>query len=181
MKKNLAYALLVMLIAVTSCSFTSKTFENDDKDKLLLDLITYILERGHYQPKNINDDFSVQVFNSFIDVVDPTKRYFLESDIQEFEKYKFQLDDQIKNNDISFFDVVYQRLMKRMDEAKGIYKDVLSVPFDYDIEEGLDIDYKEQGYATTVKALKDRWRKQLKYATLGTYDSKLSHNKVEDS
>src|SRR5690606_22264288 len=125
--------------------------------------------------KDINDDFSVQVFNGFIDVVDPTKRYFLESDIQEFEKYKFQLDDQIKNKDISFFDMVYQRLIKRMEDAKGIYKDVLSVPFDYNIKESLDIDYKEQGYAATVKDLKDRWRKQLKYATLGTYDSKLTY------
>ena len=181
MRKNLAYALLIMLIAVTSCSFTNKTFENDDKDKLLLDLITYILERGHYHPKDINDDFSVQVFNGFLDVVDPTKRYFLESDIQEFEKYKFQLDDQIKNNDISFFDTVHQRLIKRMEEAKGIYKEVLGVPFDYNVKEGLDIDYKNQGYATSEKELKDRWRKQLKYATLGSYDSKLSYSKVGEA
>lgn len=181
MKKNLAYALLVMLIAVTSCSFTNKTFENDDKDKLLLDLITYILEQGHYNPKDINDDFSAQVFNGFLDAIDPTKRYFLESDVQEFEKYKFQLDDQIKNKDITFFDIVYQRLEKRMEEAKGIYKEVLSEPFDYDVEEGLDINYKDQGYAVTGKDLKDRWRKQLKYATLGTYDSKLTNsNKVEE-
>lgn len=181
MKKNLAYALLVMLIAVTSCSFTNKTFENDDKDKLLLDLITYILERGHYQPKAIDDDFSVQVFNGFLDVVDPTKRYFLESDIQEFEKYKFQLDDQIKNKDITFFDMVHQRLIKRMEEAKSIYKDVLSVPFDYNVEESLDIDYKDQGYVSNTKELRDRWRKQLKYATLGTYDSKLTNDKLEDN
>ena len=181
MKKNLAYALLVMLIAVTSCSFTNKTFENDDKDKLLLDLITYILERGHYSPKDINDDFSAQVFNGFLDAIDPTKRYFLESDVQEFEKYKFQLDDQIRNKDITFFDTVYQRLVKRMEEAKGIYKDVLSVAFDYNVDESLDINYKDQGYAATAKDLKDRWRKQLKYATLGTYDSKLTNHKVDEA
>ena len=59
MKRNLAYVLTVMLVAVASCSFTNKSFENDDKDKLLLDLITYVLEKGHYEPKDINDDFSV--------------------------------------------------------------------------------------------------------------------------
>ncbi len=51
MKRNLAYALIVMLVAVASCSFTKQSFENDDKDKLLLDLITYVLEKGHYEPK----------------------------------------------------------------------------------------------------------------------------------
>ena len=85
MKKNFAYGLFALLIAVASCSFTNKTFENDDKDKLLIDLITYVLAKGHYEPKDINDNFSVHVFEDFIDVIDPTKRYFLDADIKEFE------------------------------------------------------------------------------------------------
>ncbi|MEJ1223276.1 carboxy terminal-processing peptidase [Sediminicola sp. 1XM1-17] len=174
MKKKLAFALLVMLIAVASCSFTNKSFETSDKDKLLLDLITYVLEKGHYQPKDINDDFSVEVFEDFINVIDPTKRYFLEKDIQEFEKYKFQIDDQIKNTDISFFNLVHQRLIERMQEAKGVYKDVLAAPFDYSADEKINIDYDNQPFASSKSELKERWRKQLKYATLGTYDSKLT-------
>ncbi len=59
MKKNLAIGLFLVLVAVASCSFTNKTFENEDKDKLLLDLITYVLNKGHYEPKDIDDDFSV--------------------------------------------------------------------------------------------------------------------------
>ncbi len=175
MKRNLALGFLVLLIAVASCSFTNKTFGTDDndKDKLLLDLITYVLQKGHYEPKDINDDFSVQVFEDFINVVDPTKRYFLEEDILEFEQYKFQIDEQIKNTDISFFDMVYNRLMKRMDEAKNIYKEVLTEPFDYNSKESIEIDYDKQAFVDSRAELKERWRKQLKYATLGTYDSKL--------
>ncbi|MBT8297094.1 MAG: carboxy terminal-processing peptidase [Maribacter sp.] len=177
MKRNLAYALIAMLVAVASCSFTNKSFENDDKDKLLLDLITYVLERGHYEPKDINDDFSVSVFEDFIDILDPTKRYFLEDDIMEFEKYKFQLDDQIKNTEISFFNLVYDRLMTRMQDAKVIYKQVLADPFDYTVEENISIDYENELFAASRSELQERWRKQLKYATLGTYDSKLSRSK----
>ncbi len=164
-----------MLAAVASCSFTNKTFENDDKDKLLLDLITYVLEKGHYEPKALNDDFSVHVFEDFIDVIDPTKRYFIASDIAEFEKYKYQIDDEIKNTDITFFNVVYERLMERMGDAKGIYKEVLETPFDYSENESISIKYDEEPFAANRKELKERWRKQLKYATLGTYDSKISH------
>ncbi|MCJ7466329.1 MAG: carboxy terminal-processing peptidase [Maribacter sp.] len=179
MKRNLAYALFIMLIAVASCSFTNKSFENDDKDKLLLDLITYVLEKGHYEPKNIDDDFSVSVFEDFINVLDPTKRYFLEGDIKEFEQYKYQLDDQIKNTDISFFNLVYDRLMKRMADAKNIYKEVLATPFDYNQNETINIKYEDVPFATSRDELKERWRKQLKYATLGTYDSKLSRIKQD--
>ncbi len=175
MKRNLAYVLTVMLVAVASCSFTNKSFENDDKDKLLLDLITYVLEKGHYEPKDIDDDFSVSVFEDFIDVLDPTKRYFLASDIADFEQYKFQIDDQIKNTDISFFNLVYERLIKRMNDAKAIYKEVLQQPFDYSENESINIKYEEESFASSRKELMERWRKQLKYATLGTYDSKIAH------
>ncbi len=180
MKRNLAYVLLLMLVAVASCSFTNKTFENDDKDKLLLDLITYVLEKGHYEPKAINDEFSVNVFEDFIDVIDPTKRYFVASDIAEFEKYKYQIDDEIKNTDITFFNVVYERLMQRMGDAKDIYKEVLSVPFDYSENESISIKYDEEPFAANRDELKERWRKQLKYATLGTYDSKIVHMENKD-
>ncbi|NNE76898.1 MAG: carboxy terminal-processing peptidase [Pricia sp.] len=179
MKRNLAYALVVMLISFASCGFTNKSFENDDKDKLLLDLITYVLEKGHYEPKDIDDDFSVSVFEDFIDVIDPTKRYFLEEDIAEFEQYKFQLDDQIKSTDISFFNLVYERLMQRMEEAKLIYKEVLDTPFDYTVDENINIKYEEMPFTSSAKELRERWRQQLKYATLGTYDSKMRRIKKD--
>lgn len=181
MKKNFTLALLVILVAVASCSFTNKSFENDDKDKLLLDLITYVLERGHYEPKDLNDDFSSNVFDDFIDILDPTKRYFLSSDIREFEKYRFQIDDEIKNTDITFFNIVYQRLMKRMDEAQDLYAEVLSQPFDYAIEENINIDYKDQEFASNKKQLKERWRKQLKYNTLGVFDNKIDNKLMEST
>ena len=177
MKRNLAYALFVMFIAVASCSFTHNSpdnFDNDDKDKLLLDLITYVLEKIHYNPIDINDDFSVGVFEDFIEIIDPTKRFFLQKDIEEFEKYKFQIDEQVKNTDIVFFNIVHDRLMQRMEEAKDIYNEVLDTPFDYNKQEIINVDYKELPYADSKKALKERWRKQLKYITMGTYDAKLT-------
>ncbi len=174
MKRNFVFAFLILLIAVASCSFTNRSFETDDKDKLLLDLITYVLERGHYEPKEIDDDFSVNVFEDFIENIDPTKRYFLEEDLQEFEQYKFQLDDQIRNTEITFFNLVFDRLMSRMEQAREIYKEVLEEPFDFGVEEYIDIDYENQGYAGSREELVERWRKQLKYATIGTYDEKLN-------
>lgn len=180
MKKNFILALLVILVAVASCSFTNKSFENDDKDKLLLELIAYVLERGHYEPKDLNDEFSSNVFDDFIDIVDPTKRYFLESDVREFEKYRFMIDDEIKNTDITFFNIVYQRLMVRMEEAKEIYKEVLSEPFDYTVDESINIDYAEQEFASSKKELKERWRKQLKYNTLTVFEDKIE-NRISDA
>ena len=63
MKGNYKFLLLALLIAFASCSFTTKTFNDPDKDKLLIQLITYVLEQGHFEPKDLTDDFSNKVFS----------------------------------------------------------------------------------------------------------------------
>ena len=119
MKKNLKVLFLAVFVAAASCSFTTKEFNDPDKDKLLLDLITYVLQKGHYDSKDINDEFSAGVYSDFIESLDPLKRYFLASDIEEFSKYKTEIDDQIKNKELTFFDLVYTRFTERMYEVKG--------------------------------------------------------------
>ena len=49
MKRNFNIFLLTFLLSFASCSFTTKTFDNPDKEKLLLQLVTYLLEEGHFQ------------------------------------------------------------------------------------------------------------------------------------
>ena len=86
LKKNFKVLFLAVFVSVASCSFTTKEFNDPDKDKLLLDLISYVLQKGHYDPKEINDAFSADVYENFIEGLDPLKRYFLASDIAEFSK-----------------------------------------------------------------------------------------------
>lgn len=173
MKRNYYVLLLGLLLAFASCSFTTKNFNNPDKDKLLIEVITFVLERGHFDPKQLNDSFSEEVFDSYIDRLDPLKRYFYQSDIDEFEKYKYDIDDQLKARDITFFNLTYDRLMKRIEETKSIYDEILSKPFDYSIEEDIFIDYGDASYVKNKKDMKDRWRKQLKYLSISNYDELL--------
>src|SRR5690606_10527566 len=169
LKKNFRVLVLAVFVAVASCSFTTKEFNDPDKDKLLLDLISYVLQKGHYDPKDINDEFSAEVYEDFIKGLDPLKRYFLASDIAEFSKYKTEIDDQIKNKDLSFFDLVYDRFNERMEDVKKIYPEVLSEPFDFTKQETINVDYDNLTYATSQKELKARWKQQLKFTTLSGY------------
>ena len=93
MKRNYKVLMLVLLLAFASCSFTTKTFNDPDKDKMLIQIITYVLERGHFDPKTMDDSFSEEVFHDYLDQLDPLKRYFYASDIKDFEDFKYELDD----------------------------------------------------------------------------------------
>ena len=174
LKRNYKLLLLVLLMAFASCSFTTKKFEDPDKDKLLIQLITYVLEQGHFNPKVIDDDFSQHVFKDYLEQLDPFKRYFYASDIEEFKAYQNQLDDQIKAYDISFFNLTHERLLKRLEESKALYKEVLAQPFDFNEKESFSTDYKDLKYATSKKEMRDRWRKQLKFSTIANYDDLIS-------
>ena len=169
LKKNFKVLFLAVFVAVASCSFTTKEFNNPDKDKLLLDIITYVLNKGHYDPREINDAFSEDVYENFIKGMDPLKRYFLASDIEEFSKYKTEIDDQIKNKDLSFFDLVHTRFLERMEDVKKMYPEVLSKPFDFTEDESIDVDYDNIQYVKTKQELRDRWRMQLKFSSLSGY------------
>jgi carboxyl-terminal processing protease len=166
--------MLTLLLAFASCSFTTKKFDNtsdgpDDKDKMLVQLITYVLEQGHFAPKDLNDDFSEHVYKDYLNQLDPYKRYFYESDIKEFSAFKDDIDNQLMEYDLSFFNLTHQRLLQRIEESKAIYKEVLKQPFDFSIKETYDTDYENLPYATSKKEMKERWRKQLKFSAIANY------------
>jgi carboxyl-terminal processing protease len=67
----------------------------------------------------------------------------LQSDIDEFSKYELQLDNQLLNKDLSFFNLTYDRLVKRMEESTRIYNSIKQA-FDYAVDESFNIDYEKR-------------------------------------
>lgn len=175
MSKNLFTLLIAFIMCLASCSFVSKDFDTSDKDNLIIQLITYVLDQAHYLDKEINDEFSEKVFYTFLENLDPYKRYFYASDIEEFSKYKYLIDDAFKNPNLDFFELVYKRYTKRMLESEKIFNDILSKPFDFNKDEVCECDFEELDYVKTKDQLFDRWRKLLKIYVIENY-----HNEIED-
>ena len=146
--------------------------EDPDKDKLLLEIISYVLERGHYSPKEINDAFSENVYMDYLNNLDGQHRFFLQSDINSFELFKYNIDDQIKNTELTFFDMTYTKLIQRMDQVNEFYEDLLDQPFDFSKKEQIDLDFETAPYAANISELKQLWRKRFKLNALQDFTSK---------
>lgn len=186
MKKNYKILLVVLTLSIALLGFSlfpSKKDSDPEKDKLLIELLTFVIEKGHYNPAAIDDNFSKGVYKDYLNALDPSKRFFLQSDIDEFAKYETQIDDQILNKELSFFELTYSRLMQRMEESKSYYKDALANPFDYNADETFNADYEKLPYCKSTKELKERWRLQVKLSALSTLveKQKLEEDKKKDA
>ena len=167
--------LLTTIFALASCSFTSNSSKESDKDQLLLQLVSYILEEGHYVEKDLDDNFSTKAFHTYIDMIDPYKRYFYKSDIEKFKEFEYLIDDHFKNADLTFFNLTYETLVKRISESKEIYTGVFNSPFNYKIDEVLVVN-DSIDFVDDESKMKDRWRKTFKYYTLNNLNDLLSEN-----
>ena len=164
---------LIIYFEVSNFKFSS---DEPNKDRLLVDLVSYVLDKLHYDPKIINDDFSIKVFDDFIEAVDSQKRFFLESDIEMLSKYRLLIDDQINSSDITFFNTVYETLKNRIFEVEGFYEDILNQPFNFNLDEQINLDYENLNYAVNLNEQKNLWRKRLKLSTLDAYATKKEIN-----
>ena len=160
---------LVIYFEISNVNFSS---DEPNKDRLLVDLVSYVLDKLHYDPQIINDDFSIKVYDDFIDAVDSQKRFLLKSDLELFSQFKLSIDDQINSSDIAFFNIVYETLKTRIDEVEGFYSEILEAPFSFQIDEEINLDYENLEYASNTAELKKTWRKRLKLSALDGYASK---------
>ena len=145
---------------------------SSDKDKFLLEIISYVIEKGHYDPKEMDDEFSENVFNSFIDAIDGQQRFFLKTDINNFKRYKHEIDDQLRSSNIDFFNIVYDKSIQRIQEVRNFYPSLLEKPFNFNLEETTSLDFKNNSFAANLNELKKVWRKRFKLSTLDRFVSK---------
>lgn len=184
MKKNYKAVLLVVALCATLWSFRPKAQSDPEKDKVLLGLISYVIENGHYDPAVMDDAFSKGVYDDFVGALDPSKRFFIEADIKEFKAYELLIDDMIKERDLTFFTLVYERIQKRMNEAKVIYRALNDKPFEFNSDESINIDSDKLTIAKNYTELKNRWRLQIKLSTLASVVDKQKiekENKAKDA
>lgn len=173
MKLRSNYLFVIFPLLLIGFAITNKKFSDPNKDRLLMEVVKYVVEKGHYKKISIDDNLSENLYYSFIKQLDNQKRFFLKSDIREFEKYKYLLDDQIKEYDLSFFNLVYQRSKIRIEEAKSYYEELVNNKFNFNLNENIDLDFEKKEYARSKSEIKNRWRKQLKFSTLDIATLKL--------
>lgn len=159
---KLLFAFAVLLVIT---SFNSG-YSGLTKKQIQISTLTYTINEGHFAPIPINDELSNRVYDLYLKATDVSHRFYTQQDINEIQKYRNQLDEQITLLDTSFFDLTYTILDKRINQVKAYYSEILSKPFNFNVDEYLLSEKSDSLFAADTIELKEKWRKILKYQTL---------------
>lgn len=175
-KRNLPILLLVLGAGVFVAFRTLGIGVNPPtKYEKILHNVGEMLEQIHYSPKAIDDKFSKEIFQKYLGDVDVEKNVLLQSDVDVLRsKYETTIDDEILGKTtIQFVPAVGEIYKKRLAETEAIYKDILSRPFDFNVDDSVNQDYEKLDFPKDEAQRKDAWRKRLKYLTLERYSDLL--------
>lgn len=128
-----------------------------------------MLTQGHYSPKDINDEFSKEIFNKYLEDLDRDKNFFLKADIKELKKYETRIDDEINGAPIQSFPAISALYGQRLTDVSTIYGPILDKPFTFTANETIVLDPKKLTPPSTPAERVEAWRKRLKYLTLERY------------
>ncbi|MCB9203038.1 MAG: carboxy terminal-processing peptidase [Flavobacteriales bacterium] len=146
--------------------FNSSSDGGGDDEATVIRKVRNTLTQMHYSSKRIDDKFSKDVFKRYIDILDPFKRYFKQSDFTEFKKYEFLLDDYFNEDNVDFYHLTVDRFYERVEESEKIVNEILELPLNFNEEEFLNTNEDTNEYAKTDEEYRNNWKKFLKYQVL---------------
>lgn len=180
MFKKLKFNTLLLFIPLTSLVFCFNSPKNDDeKMSTIMVSVKNTLSYLHYSPKPINDAYSQQVYDKYFDMIDASKRYFLQSDMNEFVKHRNRLDDYLNQGNLTFYKLTIDRLYQRVDEIDKITQDIFSKPINLDEDETLILEPKLKKNPTNAAELSMEWKKYIKYNILQEMESLTAKEEMQ--
>jgi len=127
------------------------------------------LEEKHYVRLEINDDFSSELLDTFVETLDSSKVYFLQEDVDRFEQYRYNLDDSLRNSSVEpgfeMYNLYLQRLIDRLAHSIDIVENHIT-DMDFTLNEYVEIDREDASFAATTEELNEIWRLRMKNSVL---------------
>jgi len=127
------------------------------------------LRHNHYVKKPLDDAISSDVFDNYLDALDPGRAYFMAADVEKFEQYRYALDDALKHAQLEpAFEIfnryqarIIERLQYLVDQAENGIAEI-----DFTTDEEIEIDREHSPWPADEAQMNDLWRKRLKAAVL---------------
>ncbi|WP_339524563.1 carboxy terminal-processing peptidase [Pseudomonas sp. EA_35y_Pfl2_R111] len=173
MKRTLLSVTLAFSFALSALPLAAKTTSDDsweylqpDREQVIASLnVVELLKRHHYNKPPLNDERSEKIYQGYLKMLDPSRSYFIASDIAEFDQWRTRFDDLLKNGDLQPGFAIYKRHLERLQSRLQFTLNMLEKgvdKIDLDSDESLLIDRENAPWVKDIAELDDLWRKRVK-------------------
>ncbi|NNE39009.1 MAG: tail-specific protease, partial [Gammaproteobacteria bacterium] len=157
---GLLFIFINAVYAVTPTVDESELLPNKDQERAT-EIILHIIENYHYRTRPLDDSLSNEILNSYLESMDPNKSFFTRSDINEFEKYRYTLDDALDESELDPAFIIFRRYRSRVQERVEFALNELQGEFDFTIDEDYQFDRSELPWPDSSEQ-NEIWRKRVK-------------------
>jgi carboxyl-terminal processing protease len=178
--------ILATTIIVLGLSAVSQTLLADEelapgaRHEKIGQLVTEFTLKSHYKNALVDDELSAAVLDRYIEALDSNRMYLIESDVEAFQAYRYQLDDMVRSEPLdpvfNMFDVYRTRVRERLNYA---LQQLDSEP-DFSVDEEYVFDREELPWARNAAELDEIWRLRVKNDALGLALAEKEWPEIQD-
>jgi len=158
-----ATVIVLLIVAALLSAQTGR------KERILVQVVREGLSAWHVQPRTLDDRFSRLSFSLFQKQLDASKSFLLLADVTGLQVFETRLDEDLEKGSLELARRGSEVLKKRIEQVREYCHEILAVPFDFSVNETIELDAEKRAFSRTSQELKEWWRKQLKYFALVRY------------
>ncbi len=144
-----------------------------EKESLLMRTLLNVSSQYHFNPQEIDDNFSEKIYDLYLNRLDGGRRWLTQKEVSQLEAFRLKLDNEAMDGTYDFFDLSVKFRMAGIEKTKAFYREILAQPFDFSKDEKIDFDRENLPFAKDDAQLKDYWRKNLKYEVMTRLADKI--------
>ncbi len=127
------------------------------------------IRHNHFIKKPLDDSASSEIFDKYVNTLDPGHAYLLQTDLDALNKYRYRLDEALKHGDLkpafAIYNTFQARLLNRLDALIAGLEDGVE-KFNFDADETLQIDREAAPWSESEAANDALWERRVKASIL---------------
>ncbi|MFK8082592.1 MAG: carboxy terminal-processing peptidase [Granulosicoccus sp.] len=186
--RPLRTAIILMLGVLLSCSATADSrltaldsLVPTTEHRQATEVIAHYMQRYHYSRVSVDDELSTQIFDRFLESLDPQKAFFLASDIKEFEKFRLKFDDALREAELNTVFDIFKQFRARVENRSDFATELLASEFDFTIEEDYVFDRTDAAWPDSQNTMDELWRKRVKNDVLNLRLAERSNDELTET
>ena len=163
--------LLLLLISITTKAQKFDSLRQESR------ALTQLIFKKHYTNPKVDDAFSQQLFEQFIRKIDQKGLVFTQLEIKDLERFQNQLDNELTGDSWEFMSVFAPTYKRAIARAERIVEEIIREPLNFTGDEYIQFSkIKKPSFVADEQALKNRWKKWLKFNVLEDAYLKAENN-----